>query len=269
MSKRHFSHLDTGLAEHRVSGRSIPVALKVFRVTDQSERDKALMCLKKEAAIWMRLRCHPNIAEFYGVCLIQDRVALVSLWYNNGPASKYVVGKDVRTKLLIIRDIAYGIQYLHSQNIVHGDIKGNNVLITDGGRAVVTDFGLSQILEESTGSTSSSQALAGAARWLAPELFMNCTLEGTRNLRSFATDIWALGCTVYEVLTENIPYADLRTWFEICKRVLDGGVPLLDTDNAIHELPGIRELLCECWASQPSVRLTIDQFVRRLAEGLL
>ncbi|KAJ7585666.1 kinase-like domain-containing protein, partial [Mycena floridula] len=121
--------------------------------------------LKKEATVWLHLH-HRNIAEFYGACL-------VSLWYNNGTASKYVVAKNTPTKLAIIKDIALGIQYLHSQNIVHRDIKGKNALITDDGTAVVTDFGLSTILEHTTGYTATSLAYAGAPRWFAPELFKN------------------------------------------------------------------------------------------------
>ncbi|KAJ7585699.1 kinase-like domain-containing protein, partial [Mycena floridula] len=218
--------------------------------------------LKKEATVWLRLG-HRNIAEFHGVCVVEDRPALVSLWYSNGTASQYLIAKDIPTKLAIINGIALGIQYLHSQNIVHGDIKGNNVLITDSGTAVVTDFGLSTILEHSTGYTTTSLALAGAARWLAPELFMNWTRGGT-NSRSFETDIWALSCTVYELLTENIPYADLRTCFEISERVLAGGIPLLEADEVIHASPAICELVCLCWNREPLGRPMIDQFVQRL-----
>ncbi|KAJ7585694.1 kinase-like domain-containing protein [Mycena floridula] len=233
------------------------VALKVLRLLNRTQQEKVVKRLKKEATVWLRLR-HPNIAEFHGICLVEDRPALVSLWYSNGTASQYLIAKDVPAKLDIIKDIVFGIRYLHSQNIVHGDIKGNNILITDSGTAVVTDFGLSTVLEHSTGYTTTSLALAGAVRWLAPELF-----RGTKS-RSFETDIWALGCTVYELLTEKIPYADLRTWFEISERVLEGGVPLLEADEVIHGLPVIRELICQCWYREPLGRLTIDQFVRRL-----
>ncbi|KAJ7585696.1 kinase-like domain-containing protein [Mycena floridula] len=238
------------------------VALKVLRLLNKSQQEKVVKRLKKEATVWLRLR-HPNIAEFHGVCLVEDRPALVSSWYSNGTASQYLITQDVPTKLAIIKDIALGIQYLHSQNIVHGDIKGNNVLITADGTAVVTDFGLSRILEQNKEDTSSSLVQAGSARWLAAELFMNWTFGGTKS-RSFETDIWALGCTVYELLTENIPYADLRTWFEISERVLAGGIPLLEADEVIHASPAIRELVCQCWNREPLGRPTIDQFVQRL-----
>jgi len=119
--------------------------------------------------------------------------------------------------LLKIHDIARGLNYLHtlSPPIVHGDLKGvstpgwdtiyflltsnlqNNVLITDSCRAVLTDFGLSQVIEELIGPTGNTTSPAqGAFRWMAPELVLDDSL--TLQL-TFSSDVWSFGCTAYEV----------------------------------------------------------------------
>ncbi|KIJ50735.1 hypothetical protein M422DRAFT_159283, partial [Sphaerobolus stellatus SS14] len=66
--------------------------------------------------------------------------------------------------------IAKGISYLHENNIIHGDIRGVNILVFEDGTSHVTDFGLSRILKESISGLTTSN-FAGCTRWMAPELF--------------------------------------------------------------------------------------------------
>ena len=79
----------------------------------------------------------------------------------------------------------------------------SNILITDEGRAVLTDFGLSRVTESMgpTGNTTSSAA--GSIRWQAPELFLELNYDAPLPImlkrRTKASDVWAFGCTVYEV----------------------------------------------------------------------
>lgn len=108
--------------------------------------------------------------------------------------------------------IALGIMYLHSQNIVHGDLKGvlsfsivhylylicnyyqKNVLIDDGGKALLCDFGLSRVKADITShsTTSDATAAAGSRYWMAPERLMGKSLRNPG-------DIYAFGMTAYEV----------------------------------------------------------------------
>ncbi|KAJ7585350.1 kinase-like domain-containing protein [Mycena floridula] len=233
------------------------VALKVLRITDSCDVDRALNRLKREATVWKRLR-HPQIADFYGVSLVGNRPSLVLAWYDNGTAPSYLKGKDLGTRLRIVKDIALGVEYLHSQNIVHGDVKGANVLITDQGNAVICDFGLSRVLQDLVGSGYSTSSLAGSIPWQAPELF------SVGHRKTFASDIWALGCTVYEILTGNTPYSYIRNAFAIGDLIRQGGTPLLPSDEIIHDFPAIRELLLACWVVGPTSRLLIGEFVRRV-----
>ncbi|KAJ7596340.1 kinase-like domain-containing protein [Mycena floridula] len=242
---------------------TLPVGLKVYRGI--SDPQKAFKHLQKEVSVLNRIPVHPNIAEIYGVgVMCPDRPTLVLRWYENGSASNYLNRKDFNTKLAVIRGITRGIQHLHSYGIIHGDLKGTNVLIKDDGCPVLADFALSQILDHSTGFTTSSPA--ASVHWLAPEIFV--AFEYNEQLfqgcRSFAADIWALGSTVYELLTGKLPYADLRGRPQaISRRVCAGKKPLLDTDYIIHSHLAIRELLLECWSKDPYARPTINEFIGR------
>ncbi|KZV98372.1 kinase-like protein, partial [Exidia glandulosa HHB12029] len=81
---------------------------------------------------------------------------------------------------------------VHDHQVVHGDIKGANVLVSDEGVARLCDFGLSVLLAEHSQSISHT-GLKGTSRWMAPELLV----EGTRP--SYSTDVYACGCLLIEV----------------------------------------------------------------------
>lgn len=89
-----------------------------------------------------------------------------------------------------LREIAEGVAHLHGCDVVHGDLKAANVLISDDYHAQITDFGLSKYM--STSSTSLGLLGAGTVRWQSPELFEN-------HPKSFASDTYAFGMVIFEV----------------------------------------------------------------------
>lgn len=113
-------------------------------------------------------------------------------------------------------DVAYGLAYLHENDIIHGDLKGvgfrapplttiliisqANILVHNSGRALLADFGLSAVTDPQIlkwTSQSSAASKGGTTRWQAPELFDMDTDETVNN--SKASDVYALGCVLYEV----------------------------------------------------------------------
>jgi serine/threonine protein kinase len=85
--------------------------------------------------------------------------------------------------------VASGLTFLHDQGILHGDVKGQNILVGEGPRAMLCDFGLSKIVEE---AHVSSKGGLGTLRWQSPEL-----MEG--GPRSYESDVYAYGITIYQV----------------------------------------------------------------------
>ena len=97
--------------------------------------------------------------------------------------------------------MASALYYLHSNSIVHGDIKGSNVLASPNGDALLCDFGLAKLVGS---QTSGSRKGSGTLRWESPELLHGQT-------KSAASDVWAFGMTIYEVCVQISRKAGLLT----------------------------------------------------------
>ncbi|KAF9070435.1 kinase-like domain-containing protein [Rhodocollybia butyracea] len=204
---------------------------------------------------------------------MSGRPSLILPWFENGSASEYLKLRNPsadRLRLVsdVILDVAEGLKYLHTYKpapIVHGDLKGNNILITDDGHATLTDFGLSQVIEDLVGPTgiTPSNTEAGPIRWQSPE-FISDISETCRP--QLPGDVWSFGCTAYELLTGNVPYYfRLRDPAIICD--IQNGVkpPGVENDRLCGE-GGIWKLLNDCWITDPTKRIQMTQVVPRLKE---
>ncbi|EEB90030.1 hypothetical protein MPER_11817, partial [Moniliophthora perniciosa FA553] len=131
---------------YRAMYKSSEVAIKrirVFQDTLARDRRKIFRGLCREAILWRTLK-HPFVLSFFGVDSdsFPGLFCLVSPWMPNGTILKHLCetgGQDVDLRLF---EIAQGLAYLHSQHIVHGDLRGSNVLIDADWHACIADFGL-------------------------------------------------------------------------------------------------------------------------------
>ena len=112
--------------------------------------------------------------------------------------------------------ILRGLKFLHSQGVIHRDIKGANVLTTKTGTIKLADFGVATKLSE---IDSSKRRVVGTPYWMAPE-----TVE--MSPPTPASDIWSVGSTVVEMITEKPPYADLPQMSALYRIVSDKHPPL-------------------------------------------
>ncbi|KZV82801.1 kinase-like protein [Exidia glandulosa HHB12029] len=123
---------------------------------------------------------------------------MVSPWHKHGDINAYLKEREPCSdalKLKLLTQVLTGLKYLHDLEIVHGDIKGANVLVSDTGEARLADFGFSSILAEHSDSFTDHTSVKGTCRWMAPELF----LSDTSGSLTMASDIWACGCLFIEV----------------------------------------------------------------------
>ncbi|KAJ7191306.1 kinase-like domain-containing protein, partial [Mycena pura] len=143
--------------------------------------------------------------------------------------------------------IAQGMRYLHELDppILHADIRGANVLVTNDRRCCLADFGLSAGLE----MTISSMRNAGTLPWLAPEAIRPS--EGAKH--SLKIDIFAFGCTLFEIFTGNHPFKVERLTFV---NVLDGQRASRPAAAALsQEMTDLTWALIEsCWKHDPAKR---------------
>ncbi|KAG7100158.1 hypothetical protein E1B28_001938 [Marasmius oreades] len=246
------------------------VCLKVLRVHIKADEERAKRELRefyKEALLWTQLS-HPNLLSFLGVntSLFPRRLCLVSPWMENGQINKFLESNPTHDRLRTISEIATGISYLHSHNIVHGDIKGANVLVDKHGRCHLADFGLAAASVTSTLlSTTTMSGAKGTIRWMAPELFdwsgntsttdsPDAHENSKRNNVKPSIDIYAYGCTVYEIIAGKPPFANL-TDPQVIFQVIGGARPERPSASVVNWCPdNIWELVQQCWAQKRGLR---------------
>jgi hypothetical protein len=181
---------------YRGTWRGKPVVVKCVNVVSaRDEHD-----FSREARVWLRAQ-HPNVVKFHGACHLTHPWYFVCEEATNGNLADFLFkNKSNPDKSLVWRLLhgtALGLQYLHeSQSIVHGDLKCNQVLVSDGLSAKLTDFGMSFVSMESRPATTT-----GAVRWKAPELLKS---EGCAP--TFASDVYSFGMCIVEAVTGRAPW---------------------------------------------------------------
>ncbi|XP_010937270.1 uncharacterized protein [Elaeis guineensis] len=243
--------------------RGSDVAIKRIKnscFTDKSSPNRLTSEFWREACILSKLH-HPNVVAFYGV--VQDgpggTLATVTEFMVNGSLKHVLLRKDkyldLRKRLILSMDAAIGMEYLHSKNIVHFDLKCDNLLVNlkDPSRPIckVGDFGLSKMKR----NTMVSGGMRGTLPWMAPEL-----LTISSNKVSEKVDVYSFGIVMWEILTGEEPYADMHYGAVIggiLNNTLRPPVP-----NSCD--PDWRRLMEQCWAPDPEQRPSFTQIASRL-----
>ncbi|GLT97536.1 hypothetical protein SLE2022_150950 [Rubroshorea leprosula] len=225
-----------------------------------SERERLIADFWKEALILSSLH-HPNVVSFYGI--VRDgpdgSLATVTEFMVNGSLKQFLRKKDRtidrRKRLIIGMDAAFGMEYLHGKNIVHFDLKCENLLVNmrDPQRPVckIGDLGLSKVRQH----TLVSGGVRGTLPWMAPEL-----LSGKSNMVTEKIDVYSFGIVMWELLTGEEPYADMH-----CASIIGGIV-----NNTLRPKipswcdPEWKALMEKCWASDPSERPSFSEISQKL-----
>ncbi|XP_044463604.1 uncharacterized protein LOC123194465 [Mangifera indica] len=244
--------------------RGTDVAIK--RINDRcfagkpSEQERMIDDFWNEASKLADLH-HPNVVAFYGVVLDGPgrSVATVTEYMVNGSLrnalQKNERNLDKRKRLLIAMDVAFGMEYLHGKNIVHFDLKSDNLLVNlrDPHRPIckVGDLGLSKVKCQ----TLISGGVRGTLPWMAPEL-----LNGSSSLVSEKVDVFSFGIVMWELLTGEEPYADLHYGAII------GGIVSNTLRPPVPEScdPEWRSLMERCWSSEPAERPSFTEIANEL-----
>ena len=176
----------------------IDVAVKVYIALDT----RGIEEFKTEYKTAFGLN-HPNLLHAHHFDTLEDRPYLV-MPYCPDSALNLIGNIDETTMWRMIRDVASGLSYLHGLQIVHHDIKPDNILIDTNGNFVITDFGISvkfrSTLRRNSQRQLQKQEHSGSLPYMGPEMFAE-EAEAVN-----ATDIWALGVTMYEMLSGELPF---------------------------------------------------------------
>ncbi|KAI5119139.1 hypothetical protein M0805_005218 [Coniferiporia weirii] len=243
----------------------VKVAIKRLRILLYDDRMFTKL-LAKEMHVWSKLD-HPNVLPFIGYIIENGYPSLVSEWIENGTVTTYLKENPETDIGVIILGIAEGLNYLHSQNVVHSDLKPDNVLIGRSGQPLICDFGISRIVTPSqtvTVSSVYSGSIRGSIRWMSIELF---GIDSSNNpVHTKASDVWAYGMTVYEILARQKPYAHLKADRQVMFAIIRGELPSRPelTSTQSLALETFWTICTDCWKAEPSQRITLDEIVSRL-----
>ncbi|KAF9450900.1 kinase-like protein [Macrolepiota fuliginosa MF-IS2] len=238
------------------------ICLKVFRVFQTgSDRTGILRKWVKEMLLWANL-LHDNVLPFYGVFRLDEpaqRLCLVSPWMKNGNLREYLKAQPDAPRILLIRDVVEGLLHLHRVKIVHGDLKAQNILVSDNGHALIADFGLSTIAMTATRGISSGTSTGCTTHWAAPELL---TETDGHSKPTKPSDVWSFGCLCLEIFTGKTPFYRCRESFQVFSALQKGEEPHQPRrgDDICKGLEKwLSKMMFDCWNVNPRKRPTFEK----------
>ncbi|KEP46069.1 tyrosine kinase domain protein [Rhizoctonia solani 123E] len=167
------------------------VAVKAWRITAQQnigQNAEQLLHAAHELYTWSKCK-HPNVLRLLGLATFRDRIGMVSPWMGNGTLPQYIKTNPNTNRHNLCVQICEGLSYLHNTGVVHGDLKGINVLISEDGTPVLADFGSSTMKDQTLKIAHLGENRALTVRWSAPELLKARENSG----QTKHSDVYALG----------------------------------------------------------------------------
>jgi hypothetical protein len=219
-----------------------------------------------------------RILPYIGLINLNNNIFIATEYMSNGSVDKYIKNNpnlSYYTKLIFIYQLIEGINYLHNNNIIHGDIAARNLLLSSTLDILICDFGMSNNLSNNQSNNQSnnnqlnnlsnnnqsnnnqsnnlSNNIIGPIRWMSPEL-LNNDVELNKS-----TDIYACGMTIYEIFSEKIPW-DNKNDTEVITEVLINKSKL-NLDNIPES---IKNIIIMCTYYNPKKRIKISELLKNI-----
>jgi len=209
LGKGNFSTVK--LAKHRITGHS--VAIKVVKTSVLSEDN--LMKINREIDILKKLDKHEHIVRLYQVIKTKRYFMLVTEYCTNGELYDYLVDKgklSEQQSCTYFLQILSAVEFLHNHNVVHRDLKAENLLLTDEFKTIkIADFGFANYYKQD----KLLSTWCGSPPYAAPELFKGLQYVGP------PVDIWSMGVILYVLVCGSLPF-DGHNLVYLKSRVLSG-----------------------------------------------
>lgn len=231
--------------------RSREIAVKKVRTNS----NKALMSMERtsldcEIKVLRNLN-HRNIVQCYGMEIVNSTMHIFMEFMAGGSIRDYVSEKG-RLNEDQVRCYCYqileGVEYLHSNMVIHRDIKGANILLTaDFKYAKLADFGLSKRLKRCS-TVNGLDATLGSPYWMAPEVVRASSSNGEGYGRK--ADIWSIGCTIIEMLTCKPPWSTMEPMSAVYNIGSGRTPPEMPKDLSM----GLKDILLQMFKRDPKCR---------------
>ncbi len=274
------------------------MAVKEIRFQDISSTPSLYQQIKDEMEV-MSMLSHPNIVEYYGIEVHRDRVYIFEEYCQGGSLAALLEHGRIEDETVIqvyTLQMLEGLIYLHSQGIIHRDIKPDNILLDHMGVLKYVDFGAAKILAKSGrtiqrsrktggmanigmlaqgaaeggkqgGPAGAMASLQGTPMYMSPEV-----IKGNSDGPQSAADIWSLGCVVLEFATGKRPWSNFDNEWAIMFHIgMAEQHPALPDPSQLSPM-GI-EFIRQCLTINPRQRATAiqlkeDPWMRSLIEEL-
>lgn len=229
----------------------------------QARKDGGALGLLKEEFKLMTSLKHRNVITCLGFFNKLNEYWLVLEYANLGNMGSLISNYgplEEQTVAVYAKQILHGMDYLHKNKVIHRDIKPSNLLLTTGSELMLADFGCSFKMEASQTNEGNIAGLKGSMSYMAPECLKETTL-------SRKADIWALGCTLLEMVTGKQPWAERKfdnvfsLMLEVATKNVTPAVP--DTLS-----PELKDFLSKCLQREPKDRSSAEELLQHSFFGI-
>ena len=204
------------------------VAVKILK--EEFSRDKGFVQKFKTEALAAARLSHSNIVNIFDVGQEND-IHYIVMEYIEGQTLQAIISEQaplsVKKAVDIAQMICQGIHHAHERGIIHRDIKPHNILITAEGTIKVADFGIAQAVNKKTITFGGD--IEGTVHYISPE-------QAKGDAVSPATDIYSLGCVLYEMLTGKPPF-DAESMITVALKHIHDDPPSPRLINSVIPLP--------------------------------
>ncbi|KAL6268889.1 hypothetical protein ACE6H2_025800 [Prunus campanulata] len=237
-------------------GREVAVKMLEWREDGQTKAEIASLKkdFRQEVSIWHKLD-HPNITKCIGATTDTDSASVITEYLSGGTLKAFLIQHrkkklPLKTVKRLAVDLAKGLSYLHSKNIVHRDVKTENVLLDKDGRVKIADFGVARLeasnLVEMTGYT-------GTPGYMAPEVLESKPYNRKCDVYSFGICLWEMYCC-------DMPYPNI-TFSELTSAVVYKN---LRPEIPKHCPSSLAKVMKQCWDVEPKRRPEMEEVVSML-----
>ncbi|EKM55787.1 uncharacterized protein PHACADRAFT_256669 [Phanerochaete carnosa HHB-10118-sp] len=238
------------------------VAVKEFR-SFANNAEKAKKHFVNGVKTWSFLK-HDHVHTIIGMDdTVLSYIALVSIWEENGDIMKYTKENPGVDLYHLLAGAADGMAYLHGKNVIHGNLKGANILVSSNGEALITDFGLAKVLLDAAKDCNlSAQTVTRGPvpRWSAPELFMARPPD-------IKSDVWSFGMVMLEVSTGDVPFPKMRRDVQIIHAISNRGERPERPENNDWVTEDIWTVMQSCWQTDPDDRTDLTEVQAALEQA--
>ena len=247
------------------------VAVKVLK-PELGSNQMVLRRFNAEAEAVAKLS-HPNTVNIYDFGQDTDGSLFIAMEFIEGRSLREVIQKEgpfsPARAVAIALQVAASLSDAHAHSIVHRDLKPDNVMLQDRGRQKdvvrVLDFGIAKLRDDNRATQQAmTQAgdMLGTPQYMAPEQIRGEAIDGR-------TDIYALGCMLYEMVTARLPYEAPTIMAMLSKHLIEPVVPPSQRRPDLMLSPAVDQLVLHAMAKVPAARpATMDQLAEML-QGLL